>query len=432
MQELIRFKKNPRYVEIVTRIVEWCLDRDLVEAALRISADTEDWLDKRTQTIVQMDMMADEGDTKREVVIKRRKRHLFATDKKLILENVKSTKAAAAANKQAKQQQKRIKEQEEINRKAEEARRKAKEAREGKDTKDPKDKKDEKRVAKDKKPGNDPTKPLATKPSGVSQSNMLDSVVAEDQSKNKNTRTTPPTSAGSGSKETDPTASGPETTASRPSSRPTSRGSETASRPSSGTSSPNSQSRNNSRANSASPKATSREEISKEDPDQSTFLVIKRKRLQQRHAYFVGLSPAERERKDHAARVLDIQLSSLWHRRRYLRRLRAMLSYEATWKSHLSFLRAKSLQHQVQKELSSWHPNTSDVNEFFDSEWFEFRRSGTVLLNALNISKTEGYSTTTDNDLTIGSNGMIAEMLQSFVQSAVIASRASEWLKFAF
>ncbi|KAI8924921.1 hypothetical protein BC831DRAFT_550996 [Entophlyctis helioformis] len=409
MQELIRFKKNPRYIEIVTRLVEWCLDRDLIEAALRVSTDIEDWVDKRTQTIVLIDQMADEGEAKRDVTIKRRKRHLFANDKRLLFENAKSTKPTAAALKQARQNQK-----QKLAREQEESRRKAKEAKD-KETKEAREKEARERDAKEKEAK------IQQAAAAAAASSKEDT---NSSGASKASRSTPPTSAGHGSKETESTS--PTSGASRPTSRPTSR----SSRPtSSGDSTPKAQTRSSSRASSASPHGTSREEVAREDVEQASFLAMKRKRLQQRHAYFVGLSPAERERKDHAARVLDVQLSAMWHRRRYLRRLRTILDYEATWRSQLSYLHGKTLLLQLQKELTTAQPNLAEPNEFFDAEWFEYRRSGCLLLSSFAIFRSESVSIVADNDLAVGYNSVIADILQALVQSIVIATRAREWLK---
>jgi cell fate (sporulation/competence/biofilm development) regulator YlbF (YheA/YmcA/DUF963 family) len=82
MQELNKFRKNPRYVELVSEILSWCLEKEQLDVVVKIANEVEDWVDKRTQVILRMDeLMQDSVSQKKDIVIKRRKRPLFALDK---------------------------------------------------------------------------------------------------------------------------------------------------------------------------------------------------------------------------------------------------------------------------------------------------------------------------------------------------------------
>jgi hypothetical protein len=76
--ELGRFKKNSRYIELVSELATWCYENDNPDAVLRIATETGDWIDKRTQIILRMnELLEDSVSRKKDIVIKRRRRSLF-------------------------------------------------------------------------------------------------------------------------------------------------------------------------------------------------------------------------------------------------------------------------------------------------------------------------------------------------------------------
>jgi hypothetical protein len=78
IQELLRFKKNPRYVEIVSEVIHWSFEKEWYDPAIRFSYDLEDFLDKRTQSILHMeDLKDDASHDRKEIIVKRKKRPLF-------------------------------------------------------------------------------------------------------------------------------------------------------------------------------------------------------------------------------------------------------------------------------------------------------------------------------------------------------------------
>ena len=85
IQELARFKKNPRYTEIISEIIQWCFEKDLYDAAVRFSYDLEDWIDKRNQSILHMqELVDDSAHDRKEIVVKRKRHHLFTVSQKKI------------------------------------------------------------------------------------------------------------------------------------------------------------------------------------------------------------------------------------------------------------------------------------------------------------------------------------------------------------
>ncbi|KAJ3041193.1 hypothetical protein HDV00_009731 [Rhizophlyctis rosea] len=62
LQDLTRFKKHPRYVELVARNVEWTLwGLGAAESAARTCTDVEEWLERRNQGLLRMDEIEEEG-----------------------------------------------------------------------------------------------------------------------------------------------------------------------------------------------------------------------------------------------------------------------------------------------------------------------------------------------------------------------------------
>jgi hypothetical protein len=146
----------------------------------------------------------------------------------------------------------------------------------------------------------------------------------------------------------------------------------------------------------------------------------KKKKAQFRHLLFAGKSPAERDRVEQALKVLENQLPDLWHRKRYLRRIRALLAYENPWRAKALVQRGIALLLQLQKDTKF-----NNSYPIYDMEWFEFRLSFCVffdtLMNGDNIVLSpESYEV---------NNGQLIDMLQSYIQSIVLASRCQNHLQ---
>ena len=427
VQELFRFKKNPRYVELISKVIEWCLEKDFLEAAVRISVDFEDWADKRIQSIINLDFLTEDAGSKREVTIKRRKRPIFVEDKNLTMD---ATISQAYYN-----------------------------ATEAKHVKS-------KNHKADKKLKMHAAPPLAIGP-GISVP-----VLPTTQSElPKSARSNAPTSAGE-SKFSDDSPSQNSNSSKSIASLPTSMSAITSESAKSLSTNSGMNSKSSSTSTGFESKSgiatralvtasvyssessvaklqssslgiiaksqgsvTSNDSNSHEsvreggtDGDISSSTNLKKKRHQIRHAFFAGMTGPEREYYDHAVKVLDRTMSELWHRRRYLRRLRTMLDYESSWRSQIAFHKGRALLAQLRKEFLTWSPNITDPNEFFDLEWFEYRKSGSMFLDTFLIFRHESVPGT-ESDLTFGNNPVIGDTLQSFIQSIVIAARATEWLK---
>ena len=85
LQELSRFKKNPRYLEFAAHVLEWAFSRESFEHVVRFSNEIEDWLDKRAQTFGKWEDVLGPGEGYKEILIKRKKRNLFALDKHALM-----------------------------------------------------------------------------------------------------------------------------------------------------------------------------------------------------------------------------------------------------------------------------------------------------------------------------------------------------------
>jgi hypothetical protein len=84
INELSKFRKNPRYVEILATIVAWCVDKENIDSAVKFSTELEDYVDKRMQTILKTDeLLMDSAQMKKDFTIKRRKRMLFTVSASL-------------------------------------------------------------------------------------------------------------------------------------------------------------------------------------------------------------------------------------------------------------------------------------------------------------------------------------------------------------
>jgi hypothetical protein len=53
--ELSRFKKNPRYLELISKCAEWCVDHGYWDTVVKISSDVFDWLEVRNRYILNFE-----------------------------------------------------------------------------------------------------------------------------------------------------------------------------------------------------------------------------------------------------------------------------------------------------------------------------------------------------------------------------------------
>ncbi|KNC96906.1 uncharacterized protein SPPG_07732 [Spizellomyces punctatus DAOM BR117] len=384
MENLTRFRKNPRYMELSWFAAAWCLASTLIDAAVRVCIDAEEWTERRNLSILRSDD-GGEDDTrgKDAALAKRKKRSLFA-DKRVGFGIGKSD--------------------------------------------------DKRRGRKGRTSSNVPT---LRRPKSAAHTEQLE----EEPAEYGTTDTVPavrPKSEGGRRESTDHhdprrtrsemVHGAPATDRTLGTSRDTSVDA-TAKPPKS--ESPRSRSR--------SPSVQStRTAAEGETLDNAT---LRRKRGAARQTYFAGLPPAELERKDRAARILDLVLSSLWRRRRFARRLRIILEYEAPWSSRLALVHGLAVFEQLQRDAQG-----RDFGGAVDvtlREALELRNCGRVLLNELrvpsNASEARGRTSTnarvsaTEEIATKSAHSdltrMITDALQSIVQSIVIATRVGQWLQ---
>ncbi|KAJ3240711.1 hypothetical protein HDU81_002902 [Chytriomyces hyalinus] len=78
IQELAKFKKNPRYLEIISKCVQWSLKRGFIDQTLKICNDTLDWLTLRTRFLATATDVMEEGDNPaKEALLVRVRRTLY-------------------------------------------------------------------------------------------------------------------------------------------------------------------------------------------------------------------------------------------------------------------------------------------------------------------------------------------------------------------
>ncbi|KAJ3266395.1 hypothetical protein HDU77_001006 [Chytriomyces hyalinus] len=78
IQELAKFKKNPRYLEIISKCVNWSLKRGFIDQTLKICNDTFDWLTLRTRFLATATDVMEEGDNPaKEALLVRVRRTLY-------------------------------------------------------------------------------------------------------------------------------------------------------------------------------------------------------------------------------------------------------------------------------------------------------------------------------------------------------------------
>ncbi|KAI8621446.1 hypothetical protein BC830DRAFT_1224679 [Chytriomyces sp. MP71] len=103
-QELAKYKKNPRYLELVTKCVQWSLSKNVVDQTVKVCYDTFDWLSLRNRFLAFANQVMDEGDNSaKDALIQRRKRSLFHDKKSWALDSIgKSERKSRARNRENK------------------------------------------------------------------------------------------------------------------------------------------------------------------------------------------------------------------------------------------------------------------------------------------------------------------------------------------
>ncbi|KAI8826029.1 uncharacterized protein EV422DRAFT_575872 [Fimicolochytrium jonesii] len=373
MENLARYRKNPRFVELMAFAAAWCLAAGhFIDTAIRICSDAEDWTEKRNFCIVNFDqLMSSEEDEKQKDGwwSKKKKKGLFS-DKTagLSIAKVDDKKRGRKSQKETLKPPGPTKVQERASR----------------EPKGP--------VADARPPFDDEGEMPASKhaPPEIKE---IPSTPGDDKA----------ASSASGSRGS--TASQREREQSQ-GKREQSPGRESRSRAGS--------------AHSAKSRGAA--------PDGADdALARKRQRNAQRQAYLAGIPAADRDNVERAARILDKSLSAFWHYRRYTRRLRLIINYEAPARSRLALIHGLAcLAHFSRDTVGKDFGPEAHVRD----EPFELRKCGRILLTDLKIAHAKASKQAGTTDAASISNDnfrFIMDAYQGIVQSVVIGSRVGEW-----
>jgi hypothetical protein len=88
LADLGRFKKNPRYLEVVTRCAKWALDKGLIDLVARVCCETFEWLQMRNRYLQSARMVWDESlsNITKDVLLRKKRKNMFA-DRKAYLDS---------------------------------------------------------------------------------------------------------------------------------------------------------------------------------------------------------------------------------------------------------------------------------------------------------------------------------------------------------
>lgn len=156
-----------------------------------------------------------------------------------------------------------------------------------------------------------------------------------------------------------------------------------------------------------------------ENVPKSEKKVSKSKRLG-RAGLLLNIAGANQERFDWALRIFEAHIPRYWRRMRLMKRFRNIVKFEGTTRFQHAILKSTAIYSAAVKE---W--NQTDFHhdiDTFDSEWFELRNSGMPHFGHIHAFK--GSSNHYDADTFSGVTGQVSDMLQGFIQAAVLASRA--------
>ncbi|KAJ3163868.1 hypothetical protein HDU88_006207 [Geranomyces variabilis] len=375
IENISRFRKNPRYIEIMALAAGWCLAAGhFIDTAIRICLDAEDWTEKRNYCLLNFEEVAEEQNEAQAVEgkkegwwNKKKKKGMFA-DK---------TAGLTAAAKGA----------------------------------------DKKRGRKSKR---------AASPTRTATSAAAPSRVPSGGSKDASEYTHSPASASSQSRPSTGVNKHPKSANSDHSDVKATHAKGLASRPGSpsklgperAASRPGSPERSHTRANSATSGAT-------EDIGAHT-----QQRVSSRQNYLATLSSSEREKIERAARILDSSLASLWHRRRYCRRLRLVIEFEASARARLSLVHGLASFAHLERDAVGRDFGANDAVRRGEFEAFELRNCGRILLENLGIPQQgDAAGTVQAEQPSNEAFRFVTDSFQAIVQSIVIASRVADWLQ---
>ncbi|KAJ3104398.1 hypothetical protein HDU97_009277 [Phlyctochytrium planicorne] len=293
VSEMLRFRKNPRYLEIMVHCADWCLSSRLTESASRICMDTIDWIGLRNRFLTNVNAVWSEAVARKEIVQKRRRRNLFA-ERKAPVETVEQQYA--------------------VERKSRARDRRAK-------TDDDEDFEALKHSLVDG----------AGRPR--SRSRKLKKLKDAAREQEEAPSSPPQKKSAANSRAQSPSQAKPNK------SRPTSRERSKVSKSRSRSASPNeSESATSFAANIfAAPGAK--------------VIGKKRRRMAQKNILLGHLSQTERDGIEKASKILDADLGSMWKQKRHLRRLRVITAYEAQWRSQLALMQGQAMLSLFEKEL---------------------------------------------------------------------------------
>ncbi|KAI8916280.1 hypothetical protein EDD86DRAFT_273112, partial [Gorgonomyces haynaldii] len=453
LQELQRFKKSPRYVELIGLIIEWLHAKESFDLVIKTANDLDDYLEKRSQTFLKFDEVFDAGEGYRDVLTKRVRRFVFEPNPHLKMDSIKGIPSAKAAKAKAgdkKAVKSRFEKSDKSNfQKPVEARlvhvgnlNDLRRRRLSVATAFDGELKEADSVmtvhnshfSQELLPGTtseynlvSPTKenfagsPPSRSPARVVSRPVSPRKLPISPTKEEPESPTSPTAYAPGSPKKDSRPGSP-----KKDSRPGSPQKE--SRPNSSRKdapgSPKRESRPASAVKQSRPPSPKKE--SRPASPQRDQLKSSQKSKQDGHSkktteLKVTLANGlviEHEKFDQAVKVLHSTMIGMWRQSRYRRRMRSMLQLEAPHRVNILVKKGLALQYQIQKDLKQ----EGQESEPFDTEWLHLRNSGDIFIDFYNWNRAE----TPVKDQEHHSDA--AEMLQCFVQATVIASRAKNTL----
>ncbi|KAJ3217009.1 hypothetical protein HDU67_008654 [Dinochytrium kinnereticum] len=291
--EMLRFRKNPRYLEIMVHCADWCMSSRLIESAARICIDTIDWMGMRNKYMSNVNATWSENAVRKEVIQRRKRRNLFNERKAVIDFDYGSDRKSRSRNRERKQAPEYDEEWEVL-----------------------------------KHSLVDGARPR-------SRRRMKKSIDAERQLDEREGSPSPKRSAAA-------------SRAQSPASRTHSKGREKSKGKGSRPTSRERSTKSKSRSRSGSPNGS---EAPNTKAAGAKVIGKKRRRMAQRNIILGHLPQQERDNIEKAVRVLDIVLGSLWKQKRHLRRLRVIAAFEAPWRSQLAIVQGQSLLSIYEKEL---------------------------------------------------------------------------------
>ncbi|KAI8919442.1 hypothetical protein DFJ77DRAFT_529484 [Powellomyces hirtus] len=399
IDNITRFRKNPRYIEIMALAAGWCLAAgNFIDTAIRICLDAEDWTEKRNYCLLKFDELAADEEEDPSAAgkkdgwwSKKKKKSMFA-DKTA---GLTSTKAA-------------------------EKKRGRKPIKEPPPAKKAAGAKVEASVSPTRGGSGSTKKSNAGPPSNTSRSRPT--TAAGETNAQSPKSSSHPNSAGLKDSSTNRAASPErserpksgkllEATPSRPGSRPASP-------------------ERRSRANSANSRLADGVE------DQG---VRKRQRVVFRQSFLANIPAADRDKVEAAVRVLDQSLAALWHKRRYCRRLRLVVEYEAPSRARLLLVHGLASLAHLERDATGRDFGASEAVARGEPEAYELRTCGRMILEDFTLPKHMSEGATPPTPHTHGTHAtevanheafrFVMDSFQAVVQSVVIAARVGDWMQ---